>query len=66
MIQEAHVYEELANICKNRPVWPGDTISHKGAEACVSRGWAKRDAAGNFVPTEAGADALTAWVNDAD
>jgi hypothetical protein len=49
VISERHVQEEMQNIRKNQPVFPGDTISHATAEECVRRGWAKRDAHGDFV-----------------
>lgn len=61
---EAHVYEDLANIVKNHPVWPGDTISHKTANECVSRGWAQRDHKGYFIPTASGVTALEEWLSD--
>ena len=48
------VYEELANIVKNEPVFPGDTISHKTARQCVELGWASRNAQGDFVATDKG------------
>lgn len=64
MIVEAHIYEELANICTNRPLFPGDTISHATANECVKRGWAKRDFDGHYVPTGEGVAALQAWATD--
>ena len=48
---EYHIAEELYNITKNQPLFPGDTISHETANECVRRGYAKRDADGNFVLT---------------
>lgn len=48
--------EELDNIRRNQPVWPGDTISHRGAVDCVRRGWAKRNENGDFVLTDEGPD----------
>lgn len=48
------VLDELANIVRGCPLWPGDTLSHRTANECVSRGWADRNKAGNFIPTEAG------------
>ena len=51
---EKHVREELRNIVKNAPVWPGNTISHATANECVRRGWAARNMDGDFVPTPLG------------
>lgn len=65
MIQDAHIYEELFNICHNKPVWPGGTISHRTADICGSRGWAVRDDKGRWVPTQSGVDALVDWVRSA-
>lgn len=53
-MQEKHYLEELGNIVENAPVFPGDTISHAGANECVRRGWAERDDNSDFVPTELG------------
>lgn len=60
-MNECHVYEELFNIIQNKPLWPGCTISHRTAEQCERRGWAKRDDKGRLVPTQAGVEALVAW-----
>lgn len=65
MGSDGHVYEELWNIVQNSPLWPGCTISHRTADACGARGWAKRDSKGRWVPTEAGFDALMNWVQEA-
>lgn len=48
------LFEELANIIANSPVWPGDTISHRTANECVRRGWATRNKDGSFEPTASG------------
>lgn len=48
---EKHVIEELENIVENEPVFAGDTIAHSTANECVSRGWAARNAEGDFIPT---------------
>lgn len=48
------VFAELANIIGNGPVWPGDTLSHRTANECVRRGWAKRDSSGQFESTASG------------
>lgn len=61
MESDGHVYEELFNIIQNKPLWPGCTISHRTAEQCEHRGWAKRDDKGRWVPTGAGIEALIAW-----
>lgn len=61
-ISNAHVMEELFNLVANRPVFPGDTISHGCAEECVERGWARRDKDGSFRPTKVGKQALAEWV----
>jgi len=51
MLEERHVLEELKNICKNGPLFPGDTISHITANECVRRGWAVRNEDGYFTAT---------------
>ena len=51
MITEMHVLEEARNIALNQPVASGDTISHKTAAICEARGWAIRDADGNWIAT---------------
>lgn len=61
-MSEAHVYEELANIVTNAPVFSGNTISHRTANACGERGWAKRNGDGDWTPTPAGRKALRAWL----
>jgi hypothetical protein len=58
-ISERHVLEELGNIVKGSPLWPGDAISHTTANECVRRGWAKRDSNGFFIPTANGKEALS-------
>lgn len=63
-IADGFVYEELWNIVKNHPLWPGCTISHRTADVCGARGWAKRDSNGCWCPTEAGFDALVAWIHE--
>lgn len=50
-MSEKHVIEELGNIYKNQPLFPGNTISHATANECVERGWAKRNDNGDFVIT---------------
>jgi hypothetical protein len=56
--EERHYLEELGNIVKNWPLWPGDTISHQTAYECGRRGWAKRNWGpaqdGCWYPTEEG------------
>lgn len=54
------VNDELKNIAKNQPVFAGDTLSHKTAGECGSRGWAKRDENGKWILTEAGIVRLSA------
>jgi len=51
MMLENHIQNEMYNIYVNQPLFPGDTMSHKTANECVRRGWAKRDRRGNFVST---------------
>jgi hypothetical protein len=46
---ERAVCEQMVNVARNGPLYPGDTLSHKAARECVKRGWAKRDKDGNFV-----------------
>lgn len=53
-MDDGHVLEELQNIVRNAPLWPGSTLSHATADACVEQGWAERDADGRFVPTDLG------------
>lgn len=65
-VWEEIVLEELRNIALNAPLFAGDTISHATANECVRRGWAERNAAGNFVLTSAGTKALIrVWVEAA-
>lgn len=52
------VVDELRNVYRNSPVFPGDTVSHRTAEELVRRGMAERDGEGNFVITEKG---IAAW-----
>lgn len=54
--------EEMANIVTNGPLWPGDTVSHGGANECVRLGWAVRDADGDFVATDLGRRMLADWM----
>ncbi len=46
--------EELTNVCKNYPLFPGDTISHLHSRACAKAGWIVRDVDGNWIPTARG------------
>ena len=48
---EKQVLEEARNIARNAPVFPGDTLSHASARECAQRGWIKRDANGDWIPT---------------
>lgn len=48
---ERMIFEELRNIILNEPLWPGDTISHQGANECVKRNYAARDKDGYFIST---------------
>ena len=59
-MDERHVREEMRNILKNQPVWPGDVISHATAHECEIRGWAVRTVHGNIVATDAGREAIEA------
>lgn len=53
-MKETHVLQEMRNIARHYPVFPGDTLSHATANECVRRGWAERDENGDFVPTGKG------------
>ncbi len=53
-MNEKHILEELKNICQNEPLWPGDTISHQGANGCIGRGWARRNDDGDIISTAKG------------
>lgn len=48
-VTEVTIRAELRNIMANEPLWPGDTLSHETANECVRRGWARRDADGDFI-----------------
>ena len=65
-MNERVILEELHNIVANEPVFPGDTISHRSAGECVERGWATRDADGDFVSTDEGREALERDVSTGD
>ena len=52
------LFEELGNIVKNAPVFPGDTISHRTSYALEELGLIKRNVSGDWVPTDAGRIAL--------
>ncbi len=54
MIRSKPLLEELRNISRNEPMWPGETISHATANELVEMGWAERDADGSFVTTAEG------------
>ena len=49
------VLEELRNVAKNQPLWPGDTISPYTARECARLGWIERNADGDWVTTPLGA-----------
>ena len=51
-MNEKNLLEEARNIARNAPVFPGDTISHATARELERRGWIKRDANGDWVPTD--------------
>lgn len=53
-MQEKHYYEELHNVIEGEPLFPGDTISHQGANECERRGWIRRDTEGNWISTPLG------------
>ena len=46
--------QELWNIYRNQPLWPGDTLSHATANELVQKGLAERTADGYFILTEKG------------
>lgn len=54
-VEERHVLEELRNIVRNGPIWPGDSISHQTMRECVARGWARRLPDGDVTVTAKGA-----------
>jgi hypothetical protein len=51
------VYEELLNVIKHYPLWPGDTISPGTAGECRRLGWIRRNVEGYWIPTAAGLEA---------
>jgi hypothetical protein len=50
--KEKALVDELVNIVRNEPVFPGDTISHGTANKLVALGCAKRDKNSGFVTTD--------------
>lgn len=54
------IHAELAHICADWPVEPGDTLSHQTANECGRRGWADRHN-GAWYPTMAGHRENTRW-----
>ena len=61
-ITKKHLMEELGNIVKNAPVFPGDTISHQTANALGSSGFAQRNSEQDWVPTEDGQKFWELWL----
>lgn len=45
---------ELANICNNAPVAPGDIIDDSTLPAMTAKAWIMKDAQGDWVPTSRG------------
>lgn len=58
---ERHYREELGNVVKRYPVFPGDTISHETARVCAERRWIVRQADGSWIPTAKGLRAYEAY-----
>lgn len=48
------VREELANIYRNEPVFPGDTVSHSGAYLLSCLGWIRRWCGRDWILTARG------------
>lgn len=46
--------EELRNVEKNEPMWPGDSISHQNIKELTRLGLVARDHEGNILLTIAG------------
>lgn len=54
-MRENNVLEELDNVIRGYPLWPGDTISHETARICEVRRWIRRRSSdGKWVPTQLG------------
>jgi hypothetical protein len=51
-----NLMEELGNVVKNQPLWPGDTVSHAGAYELQRLGLIRRCGEGNdyWCPTQQG------------
>lgn len=54
MIERRHELEELRNVVRNYPLFPGDTISHETARRCAAAGWIVRNFGGDWIPTAEG------------
>jgi len=50
--------EQLQAVIDGYPLWPGDTISHRSAKACMLAGWIVRQKDGNWIPTRLGLVAI--------
>ena len=61
-LTHANLMEELGNVARNQPLWPGDTVSHAGAAELCRLGLIKRGGDGNnyWILTELGAQAYQA------
>lgn len=46
--------QELWNVYRHQPCWPGDTLSHATANELVKQGLAERTVDGAFILTEKG------------
>ena len=53
--------EEFENIAKNQPVFPGDTLSHRGAKVLTLAGLVERNNGGYHVLTEKGRELWLLW-----
>jgi hypothetical protein len=42
-----NLMDELSNVAQNQPLWPGDTVSHAGADELCRLGLIKRSGEGN-------------------
>ena len=53
--------EEFENVARNQPVFPGDTISHQGANALDTAGMIERNVDGNWILSDAGRGFWVMW-----
>lgn len=58
--------QEFENIAKNQPVFPGDTISHRGAKVLTRAGLVERNNGGYHVLTKKGEQLWSLWKDVTD